>query len=317
MNNEYKPAIVATCPAGLGNRMKCMVSTIKNARANGKMPLLYWPVNDLCGCTYDDLFKHKPFARELDEEELDELKSTVDDLEINKTWKFTLSTSSDCSSTSSDCLRDEEPLDFKFNKLTQKQRDEFVDYFKEFEPTQEIYDVIDVIYFKYADDFAAGNVIGVHIRKGDYKVSFDGRQHISTEKGFQDKMKALLEVNPDYKFLLCTEDKETEEEFEKLFGKDKIIYFHKRARGRGDVAAMKEALIDLYLLSKCDIILGTFLSTFTEVAWWLGGCKANVCIIGEEDEEAVAKVWAKLPKPGESIVAKGIRRIKIWWSEGI
>lgn len=303
MNNEYKPAIVATCPAGLGNRMKCMVSTIKKAQEQEKMPLLYWPVNDRCGCTYDDLFKHKPFARELDEEELDKLKSNVDGLEINKTWTFT--------------SRDEEPLNFKFNKLTQKQRDEFVDYFKEFEPTQEIEDVIDVIYYKYSEDLAAGNVIGVHIRKGDYNVSFDGRQHISTEKGFIFKMYDLLELNPDYKFLLCTEDKETEEKFEKLFGKDKIIYFHKRARGRGDVAAMKEALIDLYLLSKCDILLGTFLSTFSEVAWWIGGCKANVHIIGEEKKEEITKVLSKLPKEGEGVLTKVIRRIKIFWREGI
>lgn len=307
MNTDYKPAIVAACPAGLGNRMKCMVSTIKKASEDGekgKVPLLFWPVNDNCGCTYDDLFKHKPFARELDEEELKKLENTVDELEINKTWKFISSSTGN-------------PLDFKFGKLKQKEIDEFVDYFKEFEPTQEIEDVIDAIVYKYAEDFSAGNVIGVHIRKGDYNVSFDGRQHISTEKGFCERMWALIEVNPDYKFLLCTEDEETEERFEKLFGKDKIIYFHKKFRGRDRPEAMKEALIDLHLLSKCNIILGTFLSTFTEVAWWIGGCKANVCIIGEEDREAVAAVWAQLPHPGESLLTKVIRRIKIWWREGI
>ena len=307
MKHNYKSTIVAACPSGLGNRMKCMVATIKAAEEKKMVPLLYWQKHSLCGCRYNDLFRSMPFAREIDEDEVYSLnklyKHFGDRFEFNKTWTFTSSAGL--------------PLDFKFNKLKKKEIAEFVDYFKEFKPTQEIEDVIDAIYYKYSDDFAAGNVIGVHIRKGDYNVSFDGRQHISTDQGFHNKMRALLEINPDYKFLICTEDAETEKKLEDLFGKDKMIYFHKQERGRDNPTAMKEALIDLLLLSKCSIILGTFLSTFTEVAWWLGECKANVCIIGEENREKVEDVWSRLPQPGESIVTKVIRRIKILWRERI
>ena len=123
-------------------------------------------------------------------------------------------------------------------------------------------------------------------------------------------------INANYKFFLCTEDEETEERFRKIFG-NAIIYFPKKFRGRDNTNSIKEALIDLLLLSKCNIILGTFLSTFTEVAWWFSNCKAQIYIIGAEDRKAVDKVLAQLPKKGESIFKKIYRRIKIWILEGI
>ena len=34
----------------------------------------------------------------------------------------------------------------------------------------------------------------------------------------------------------------------------------------------------MMILSRCDTIVGTYASTFTEVAWWFGECKPNVII---------------------------------------
>jgi hypothetical protein len=47
---------------------------------------------------------------------------------------------------------------------------------------------------------------------------------------------------------------------------------------RTSVLGMQEGLIELYLTSKNKLIIGSFLSTFTEVAWWLGGAKAKVIL---------------------------------------
>ena len=170
---------------------------------------------------------------------------------------------------------------------------------------------------KYKDSFERKEVIGVHIRNSkSYKITFDGRGKISTEDKFIKKMKDLLLSNSNYKFLLCTEDKETETKFEDIFGKDRIIYFNKKFRGNElNPNFTKEAFVDMLLLSKCHIIIASFLSTFPEVAWWLGGCKAQVIIPGEEDKEAIAKVWAQLPQKGEWIHKKIWRRIKLLWIE--
>lgn len=36
--------------------------------------------------------------------------------------------------------------------------------------------------------------------------------------------------------------------------------------------------IELLILSKCSTIIGTYDSTFDEVAWWMSGCKSKVII---------------------------------------
>jgi len=39
------------------------------------------------------------------------------------------------------------------------------------------------------------------------------------------------------------------------------------------------AFINLNILSKSDLLIGSSLSTFTEMAWWLGGCKSQVELV--------------------------------------
>ncbi len=105
---------------------------------------------------------------------------------------------------------------------------------------------------------------------------------------------------PKDKFLLCTDSKKTEDKFKKVFGK-RIIVFPKGNRKQSKDTAIQEALIDLLLLSKTKHILGSYLSTFTELAWWFGGCKARVEIVGIKDVK-------KKSRPN-TIIQKVIRKI--------
>jgi hypothetical protein len=41
---------------------------------------------------------------------------------------------------------------------------------------------------------------------------------------------------------------------------------------------MAEDLIDMLLLSRCEELFASYLSTFSETAWWLGGAKAKVAV---------------------------------------
>lgn len=287
---------IAACPAGLGNRIKCIVSSIKQ----DNNAFVYWPVNKECGCSFNDVLQ--PLVKNITLDKIHKKdilnKSCV---MINKSWKL---------------QSKGKEFDFKYNRLTQKEKDEFLPYFKFIMPKQEIEDTAWAFMNKYKESFDKGEVIGVHIRKGDFKGLYDRRKNISTEDGFAKEIDSLINVNSNYKFLLCTEDEETENKFKDVFG-DVIINFPKKYRGRNTTNSIKEAFVDILLLSKCNIIIGTFLSTFTEIAWWLGGCKANVYIPGIEDKEAVKEVLSKIPQKGENIFKKIYRRYKIWEIEGI
>ena len=286
-------AKVATCPAGLGNRIKCMISTMIRCEDVVARPYVYWPVNDACGCEFEHLFESY-YIKEVSK---DKLKSLGEDAEINKSWKL---------------VNEGKELDFKYDELSDVEINGVLLYIKSIKPANDILDTVWAFENRYKDSFEKREVIGVHIRKGDYKVSFDGRQYVSTEDKFINEMKSLLKLNSNYKFLLCTEDNETEEKFKKIFGAEVIIYFPKQFRGRNSCNSIKEAFVDMLLLSRCPIIIGTFLSTFTEMAWWWSDCTSQVIIPGAEDKKAVDKVLTQLPQKGEGIHRKIWRRLKIW-----
>jgi len=96
-----------------------------------------------------------------------------------------------------------------------------------------------------------------------------------------ENIKKEISINPKIRFFIATEDKETEDKFKKMFGK-RIISYPKKTRTKEQEGAVKEALIELLLLSKCKKILGSFRSTFTELPWFLGECKPKIKIIVDE-----------------------------------
>lgn len=49
-------------------------------------------------------------------------------------------------------------------------------------------------------------------------------------------------------------------------------------RGHQSEVAYASAIVDLLLLSKCPTLIGSYQSTFSEVAWWLSNCSQEVVI---------------------------------------
>ena len=46
----------------------------------------------------------------------------------------------------------------------------------------------------------------------------------------------------------------------------------------GTIQLTTDAFIELLMLSKCATIVGTYASSFDELAWWMSGCKSKVII---------------------------------------
>ena len=90
----------------------------------------------------------------------------------------------------------------------------------------------------------------------------------------------------DRRIFLCGDNSDVLRHFENRYG-NRIItheqkkYNHPHMAESGHNKSMQDtvdAFIDLMLLAKCDTIVGTYASTFAEVAWWLGDTKPKVII---------------------------------------
>ncbi len=124
-------------------------------------------------------------------------------------------------------------------------------------------------------DFAGK--IGIHIRS--WKNHEERKSWLN-----MDLFHAALASFPATKnIFLCTDSSAVEKQFRDRYG-DRVLTLGKvpehfiETGNTEDVAINKAAFLDMYLLGQCNTIIGTYASTFTECAWWFGGCKARVLI---------------------------------------
>jgi len=111
-----------------------------------------------------------------------------------------------------------------------------------------------------------GNAVGVHIRRGDHEWTV--RYSPSTE--FIRLMEAELLADAGTTFFVATDSPEEEERLREAFP-GRIRTHRKRSYDRADPRGIEDALVDLFCLSKCRKLIGSFASSYSEVAWQIRG----------------------------------------------
>lgn len=173
----------------------------------------------------------------------------------------------------------EECIDFEYARVPANMRRVYLPYVRSLEPVPEVAREVS------AQLPRASECIGVHVRRGD-SVRLPWVNQNTDERFF-----AVLDRLPsDSKLFLCTDSTEVERTFADRYGLGtRLYYYQKRSWNQGDEQGQQDALIDLLLLSSCRVIIGSRYSTFTELAWWLGGCQAEVVIVPPVDPNGKAR----------------------------
>lgn len=103
--------------------------------------------------------------------------------------------------------------------------------------------------------------VGVHIRRTDNTISM-GK---STTKQFMTLMQQELDKCPETCFFLATDDNKEETLLRKAFP-GRIISNETRTIDRNSMAGMQDALLDLYCLASTQKLIGSYWSSFTDIA---------------------------------------------------
>lgn len=135
-----------------------------------------------------------------------------------------------------------------------------------FSPTPEIAARLAVL----TKDFTP-HTLGVHIRRTDH---IPARESSSTAS-FVTAMQKRLKEHPRTNFYLATDDLEEEKYLRSLFG-SKIISNETRRLDRNSIAGIQDALIDLLALSRTQEIIGSYFSSFTDMAADMGGIPKEI-----------------------------------------
>ena len=119
--------------------------------------------------------------------------------------------------------------------------------------------------------------VGVHIRRTDNQPAI-GK---SSTDAFVASMKRELSARPDTMFYLATDDFEEEKRLREVFP-DRILSNQNRCLRRDSREGMQDALLDLYSLAATEKIIGSYFSSFTDIAADMQ--KIPLIIAGEEDQ---------------------------------
>lgn len=103
------------------------------------------------------------------------------------------------------------------------------------------------------------NCIGLHIRRTDNISSVENSPDHLFEKAIRDE----IGRNPSSVFFLATDDYQTQSHFTGLFGTDRILV-HPKKFGRDSVDAIRDAVVDWTLLTKCSKLYCSYYSSFSE-----------------------------------------------------
>ena len=141
--------------------------------------------------------------------------------------------------------------------------------FSSFVPKKPIQDVI--------DGYGVENMIGVHIRRTDNQRSIINAPF---EK-FVQYMQAEIDADCDAMFFLATDDPKIEIALKHRFPR-RIVTHVKKSLDRNNPIAIRDAVVDLYCLSNCRKLLGTYWSSFSETASQIRGI--DIIMVGPAGE---------------------------------
>ncbi len=140
------------------------------------------------------------------------------------------------------------------------------DALSDFRPRQEILAEVERAW----TGFGAGDLTGIHIRGTDNAQALEK----SPVDSFIMRMEQEVERDPTTRFFLATDDPETERRVRQRF--PERVFTRPKVFARDKASGVRDALVDLLLLSRCRLIIGSHWSSFSETAAELGGVRLEI-----------------------------------------
>lgn len=275
MNGEKRaPGPVVWCAnGGLANRLRALCGFVALARLQQRAFYLLWDTGPACGTPFQELFA-APKLEQISRSQIDELVTAeqaivyTDGEWYDRVWE-------------------------QYAKTThswEQFRDMAYSIAKELEPIPSIADEVR----RFAANHSLEDAVGLHIRWTDNLTEYDSwesnvrcfrREHVSRLQGFERFLRETTRATGHRRVFLATDNPSIELTLARSFGGELVTFpktyyrdhtwrFSFRLLGpykqMRRTTSVREALIDLLLLSRCSVIAGTYFSSFGELASLLG-----------------------------------------------
>ncbi len=293
--------LVSTEAGGLGNRIKSWVSASRQDAA----ARVFWPRTDNMPAAFDDLFANDcgigdlpAGAREHRSWRLAVLPGDLAELpegfavagggphplirragrlwwrlrgEPDDRYRYMIAPKK---FSRQSARRDGRNIDFEYGRIPDYFRTVYAPIFDGIEVLPDIRALIAGFAARELDE----SVIGVQVRTW----RDDPRRHRKHHRTAIGRLTRLLEsAADDCRFFVVSDDDDIVPWLGRLVGASRVVAYPRETPRRASwqsVTGMVEDLIDMMLLSRSEQLYASYLSTFSETAWWLGGARARVSV---------------------------------------
>lgn len=266
-DNQPDRTLVIVSADGLSNRIRALTSGLAVAEAAGREFAMLWPPNEACGARFDELFQNR--WRVVD--------SPIRPVDMRS---FRTSTWSD--KKLQQFLGDQRQhiVLSHWNWLVEVTRSgsrsrlqqRCVQWVNELEPVAPLAARIE----SFRAEHFAPTMIGVHLRRGD-AIRFRPQSSSNTSAAFR-AVDRFLAHDPQAGILLCTDDgapdpfinqptptEDVRGKFVARYG-SRVVWTTPHTLDRRSADAIQDAVVDLWLLRATDYVVGTYRSSFSEIA---------------------------------------------------
>lgn len=268
--------IVSTIDSGLGNRIKCLLSCMR-IDDNAK---LVWPRNRFTTCDFSELFENDleiGYIPEGVETRFNErlLVLESDDIPEGFAQEHPDKKFDNNKLRKKIELNNGRNIDHEYDRIPDDIKESYIEQVRKLKPATYIQEQID----SFSSENFNENTVSVHMRSW----ADDARRQCLFS--FENYFKYMDEM-PDKNFFVCADHQSCIDTLKERYG-DRVIDYPKRGEGdfspgthyMSTLEASQDAIIEMYLLGMCPTILGSYISTFVEVGWWLNECKGKVVIV--------------------------------------
>ena len=277
--------ILADCSkGGICRNLKNIINAMRHADYYNYNLLIFWPkyirvmdkeVNNFIQTKNIDLnsiinFKNKNYIIIDDSKLLKNynIKKTIIDFKINilpNEYQYNF-----FSELNNYFISDGKQIVYEFDNIPIEINNDIIKHIKNIEINKNIMDKINLLFKNKT------KIIGVTIRTWP--------EHLERRKYFNinNYYKIIDSIINEYNYIfVCSDETKQIKNIKKKYGDKVIINGNLDDEKSGSWSINLNDIIDLFSLSKCDILIGNLTSNYTEFIWYLTGCKIKYITVNE------------------------------------
>jgi hypothetical protein len=272
--NKEKIMIVASNGSGLGNRIKAIISCLR-VSPEAKV---YWPqVPGVFSSEFSDLFENNIEVSNISGRKYDSWRMLVLPTDpIPDGFSIVTADVDRIGRKFSHTNSNGRNIDLEYSRIPRVVLDDCVEKLGVLKINKKVVQWVNETSKTFTE-----KTVSVHIRSWeDQDPDEESRLRQKHFFNLNNFLEEMYKFDNDTNFFVCSDSENIIKKLKKIFG-TRILTYERHSdleTSRSTRVGGQDDLAEMILLSKNKVIIGSYISTFTEMAWYFGGAKAEVII---------------------------------------